>query len=255
MASQVTTEKRNGVGILTIERERQLNALNVEVMDRISAALDEWEYDDEIDVVIFIGAGTRAFAAGADLQELASLSHQEVRERYPMAGLFDRIDNYRKPSIAAVNGIAFGGGFELALACDLRVASPTAEFRFPEVGLGIIPGAGGTQRLSRLLNESMATYLILSGEGLSAERAFEMGLVCRLDEDPLNSAIEIADTLRAKSLTAIRFARSAVKQINPSGHQKEQLYQGLAFASDDRTEGIDAFLSRRAPSFSATDAT
>lgn len=254
-SSVINSEVINGVGIVSINRPKAYNALNIEVLNEINSILDEWATDNEVSAVIFTGCGDKAFAAGADLTELSKLSPIEVMHDYPMAPLFNRIEGFCKPTIAAVNGLALGGGFELALACDIRVASPGAKFAFPELGLGIIPGAGGTQRLRQVANQSVALHMILTKEMMPAQRAYELGIVASIADDPLEAAKEIAGSLSTNGPLAQQLAREAIKSFATDGHAQEQLSQATAFSSDQSREGMNAFLEKRKPSFTPAEGT
>ncbi|HEY4536521.1 MAG TPA: enoyl-CoA hydratase/isomerase family protein, partial [Enteractinococcus sp.] len=193
----VLREDLDGVSVLTINRPEKFNAMNKHVLQRVEEHLDQLATDDSIDVVVFTGAGEKAFVAGADIQEL--------NRRLPYDGiigtmqrLYDKIASFSKPTIAAVNGIAFGGGHELALACDIRVGSTNALFALPETGLGILPAAGGTQRLAKIVGIGVATDMIMSGARLKADRAYELGLLTELVEpnELLEAAHEKAQRIR-----------------------------------------------------------
>ncbi|MCQ9353427.1 enoyl-CoA hydratase/isomerase family protein [Corynebacterium sp. 153RC1] len=245
----------DGVGIISINRPQAHNALNISVLNGIEEILDSWTSNEEVTAVIFTGSGGKAFAAGADLTELSKLSPTDVLRQYPMAKLFNRIEDYCKPTIAAVNGIALGGGFELALACDIRVAASGAKFAFPELGLGIIPGAGGTRRLTQVANRSIALHMILTREIMTAQRAFELGIVSKIADDALEVAKEIALTLSGNGPVAQRLAREAIKTIDSEGHAKEQLSQAVAFSNHQSIEGMRAFLEKRKPNFAIDEET
>lgn len=248
----ITTTLSDRTGIITINRPGSYNAINNDVLTRIEEVLKKWEHDASVQTVIFTGTGEKAFAAGADVTELSSLNPLEVLHTYPMASLFSRIEAFPKPTIAAVNGIALGGGFELALACDIRVASPQASFAFPELGLGIIPGAGGTQRLVEVAGRAVALHLILTRDLMPAERAFQLGVFAAVDDDPIAFGLTLAKTLSANGPTAQRLARDAIKNTrvssgNACGHQVEQLSQAVALSGSESREGVMAFLEKRKP--------
>lgn len=242
----------SGIGIITISRPRQFNALNTEVLNAINSVLEKWESCDAVQAVIFTGAGKKAFAAGADIKELSQLSPWEVVNNYPMAKLYNRIESYPKPTIAAVNGLALGGGFELALSCDIRIADPQSRFAFPELGLGIIPGAGGTQRLREVAGKAVALDLILTRKELDAEGALQWGVITRISDDPVATAMEICNVLNENGPLAQRVARESIKASALGGHQQEQLSQGMAFSHPDSSEGLSAFLDKRTPNFDSS---
>lgn len=241
-----------GIGVITINRPSSLNAFNSTVLNAMRSVLDEWESDSAVDVVIFTGQGSKAFAAGADIAELSTLSPSQIIHDYPMAALYEHIESYPKPTIAAIDGLALGGGFELALACDIRVASPKSRFAFPELGLGIIPGAGGTQRLRNVAGRGVALDLILTREMISAEQALNWGIISRVEDSPLVAAQEMSQGLRKNSPLAQRLAREAIKSQPAEGHRVEQLSQSTAFSHSDRAEGMAAFLEKRTPRFSSS---
>src|SRR5260370_6424999 len=173
----ILVERRERVAIITINRPEKRNALNIQTRAEGAAVLDELRADESVRVVVFTGAGDKAFIAGADIAEFADRTAIEQREVMLERGLFNAIDTFPKPVIAMVNGYCLGGGCELALACDIRIASEKARFGQPEINLGIIPGGGGTQRLARLVGEGMAMQMILTGDMINAQQAKEMGLV------------------------------------------------------------------------------
>lgn len=251
-ANVVEYSHESGIGIITINRPRQFNALNTEVLNAINSVLEKWESCDAVQAVIFTGAGDKAFAAGADIKELSQLSPWQVVNEYPMAELYNRIESYPKPTVAAVNGLALGGGFELALSCDIRIADPQSRFAFPELGLGIIPGAGGTQRLREVAGKAIALDLILTRKELDAEAALQWGVITRISNDPVAAAMEICHALNENGPLAQRVAREAIKAGALGGHQQEQLSQGVAFSHSDRAEGLSAFLDKRTPNFNSS---
>lgn len=251
-ANVVEHSHESGVGIITINRPRQFNALNTEVLNAINSVLEKWESCDAVQAVIFTGAGKKAFAAGADVKELSQMTPWEVVNEYPMAKLYNRIESYPKPTVAAVNGLALGGGFELALSCDIRIANPESRFAFPELGLGIIPGAGGTQRLREVAGKAIALDLILTRKELDAEAALQWGVITRISDDPVAAAMEICHALNENGPLAQRVARESIKAGALGGHQQEQLSQGLAFSHPDSSEGLSAFLDKRTPNFNSS---
>jgi enoyl-CoA hydratase len=245
-----------GVAVLTINRPDKRNALNAATRSELVAALDRIRDDPAVRVLVITGAGDRAFVAGADIAEFAERTPLEQRAAMEGRRVFDEIASLPKPTIAMVNGFALGGGCELAMACDLRVASRSARFGQPEIRLGLIPGGGGTQRLPRLVGAGAALRMILSGEPVDAEEAFRIGLVDVLvDAGELRArTMDIAGTMAAYSPVALRLAKEAVAAAweTPlgAGLALERELFITAFASDDRREGVRAFMDKRAPDFS-----
>jgi enoyl-CoA hydratase len=248
-------ERRNRVAIITINRPEKRNALNIKTREEGAAALDELRDDDSIGVVVFTGAGDKAFIAGADIAEFAGRTSLTQRDVMLGRSLFTAIDIFPKPIIAMVNGYCLGGGCELALACDIRIASDTASFGQPEINLGIIPGGGGTQRLTRLVGEGKAMELILSGDIINAQEALTLGLVNTVvpAADLEAKTMELANRIAEKSPIALRMAKEAVKIASRSnldeGLRREVDLFALCFSSEDKDEGVTAFLEKRKPAF------
>lgn len=251
--SVVLVEREPPVGVVLLNRPDALNALNDEVMGALVDALEELDGDDGIRCVV-LGGSERAFAAGADIGQMAEASAMEMYE----ARRIDRWDAIRKvrtPIVAAVSGFCLGGGCELAMACDLIVASETAQFGQPETGLGIIPGAGGTQRLTRAIGKAKAMDVILSGRFLTAEEAERAGLVARVvaKEAWLEEAKALARAIADKGPIAQRLAKESVNRAFEStletGLDFERKLLYLAFASEDASEGLTAFTEKRKPEF------
>lgn len=252
----VLRKDTNGVAVLTINRVEKFNAMNKHVMDQLDSHLTDIEFDDTIDVVIFTGAGEKAFVAGADIQDLnRRLPYDAIIGR--MQRLYDRISTFTKPTIAAVNGIAFGGGNELTLACDIRVGSTNALFALPETGLGIIPGAGGTQRLARIVGIGVATDVIMSGARLNAHRAFELGLLTELvePEELMDTAHHKARRIRSKGPLALKLVKQVLQRGFDVDHETgmllERLAQAVVSSTEEKAEGTSAFLEKRDPDYSA----
>ena len=251
----ILVERRERVAIITINRPEKRNALNIQTRAEGAAVLDELRTDDSVRVVVFTGAGDKAFIAGADIAEFADRTALTQREVMLERGLFNAIDTFPKPVIAMVNGYCLGGGCELALACDIRVASDKASFGQPEINLGIIPGGGGTQRLTRLVGEGKAMEMILSGEIINAQEAFRLGLVNHVvPADQLETkTMEIANRIAEKSPIALRLAKEAVKLASRSnldeGLRREVDLFALCFSSEDKEEGVKAFLEKRKAEF------
>jgi enoyl-CoA hydratase len=248
-------ERRGRVAIITINRPEKRNALNIQTRAEGAAALDELRDDESVGVVVFTGAGDKAFIAGADIGEFAGRTALTQRDVMLGRSLFTAIDSFPKPVIAMINGYCLGGGCELALACDLRIASETASFGQPEINLGIIPGGGGTQRLTRLVGEGKAMELILTGDIINATTALQLGLVNMVvaASELEAKTLEMANRIAEKSPIALRMAKEAVKIASRSnldeGLRREVDLFALCFSSEDKDEGVTAFLEKRKPQF------
>jgi enoyl-CoA hydratase len=246
-------ERRERVAIITINRPDKRNALNIKTREEGAALLEELGADDSVGVVVFTGAGDKAFIAGADIGEFAGRTAMMQRNVMTSRSLFTAIDTFPKPVIAMINGYCLGGGCELALACDIRIASETASFGQPEINLGIIPGGGGTQRLTRLVGEGKAMELILSGEIIDAKTAHAIGLVNHVfPADQLQAkTMEIANRIAGKSPVALSLAKESVKLASRSnldeGLRREVDLFALCFSTADKDEGVSAFLEKRKP--------
>ena len=250
----ILTQVEDGVGWITVNRPDVRNALNTQVLGDIRQALAEFRYDREVGVVAFTGAGDRAFAAGADIGELKERTVLDALAS-TMQGVYDEVEAYEKPTIAAVNGLALGGGCELAMACDIRIASENARFGQPEVALSIIPGAGGTQRLARLVGKGKATEMILTGKPVDAAEALRIGLVTHVvaPETLVEAVRETAVAILEKGPLAVRLAKLAIQTgfetDQKTGLVVERLVQAILFATEDKQEGTSAFLEKREPRF------
>jgi enoyl-CoA hydratase len=251
----VLLDRRDRVAVITINRPEKRNALNIQTRAEGAAVLDELRADDSVRVVVITGAGDKAFIAGADIGEFAERTAISQREIMLERGLFNAVDTFPKPIIAMVNGYCLGGGCEVALACDIRVASETASFGQPEINLGIIPGGGGTQRLTRLVGEGKAMEMILTGEIIDAQTAFNLGLVNHVVPAAQleTKTMEIANRMAEKSPIALRLAKEAIKLASRSnldeGLRREVDLFALCFSSEDKDEGVRAFLEKRKPEF------
>jgi enoyl-CoA hydratase len=242
----------DGVALVTIDRPEVLNALDSETMRQLVEALEELDLDDRVHCIVVTGAGDRAFAAGADIKEMAGQTPVTLTIANSFAR-WERIRRIRKPIIAAVRGYALGGGCELAMACDMIVAADDAIFGQPEIRIGVIPGAGGTQRLTRALGKAKAMELILTGRQLPAAEAAENGLVTRLvaREETLPQALALAAEVAAQPLIAVIAAKEAVNRAFElsleAGLEFERRNFFLLFASEDQKEGMAAFVEKRKP--------
>jgi len=248
-------ERRGRVALITINRPEKRNALNIQTREEGAAALDELRDDESVRVVVITGAGDKAFVAGADIGEFKGRTAVSQRDVMTARSLFTAVDTFPKPVVAMVNGFCLGGGCELALACDLRIAGDRASFGQPEINLGIIPGGGGTQRLTRLVGEGKAMELILTGDIIDAQTAFQIGLVNMVvpAADLEGKTMELASRIADKSPVALRMAKEAVKTASRSnldeGLRREVDLFALCFSSEDKDEGVNAFLEKRKPEF------
>jgi enoyl-CoA hydratase len=249
-------EREAVVAILTIDRPQRLNALDARTIDELDHAFHDLHKDDSIRCVIVTGAGDRAFVAGADIHEMSTDVPESARQR-ALRGqrVFDAIEALGKPTIAAINGVALGGGCELAMACTLRMASETARFGQPEINLGLIPGFAGTQRLSRLVGKTRALELILTGRTLTAAEALAIGLINRVVPAGalMTESRALAEELAAKPAVAVRYAMQAItsglEMSFSEGCQLEAALFGMVAATEDMKEGTRAFLEKRKPEF------
>jgi enoyl-CoA hydratase len=251
----ILLERDGAVVLITVNRPEKRNALNAAVRREIVEALDELAGDDRTRVVVFTGSGEKAFVAGADISEFAERTQLEQRRATTGRSVFDEIAAFAKPTIAMINGFALGGGCELALACDLRIASDGARLGQPEVNLGIIPGGGGTQRLPRLVGMGQAMRLVLSGEIVDAREALRIGLVDLVfpAAELRGETMKMAAMMASKSPVALQMAKAAVRAAAEmplgAGLAYETELFVTCFASEDKREGIAAFLEKRDPMF------
>ena len=247
--------KKDGIGYVTMNREKALNALNTDVLTELKHVFTSIDQDDAVKIAIITGKG-RAFIAGADIGQMAELSGSEGRDMTIQGQeVMESIENITKPVIAAINGFALGGGNELSMACDIRIASENAKFGQPEVNLGIIPGYGGTQRLPRLVGKGMAKKLIYSAEMIDAAEAYRIGLVDEVvpAEELMDAAEKLARTIMSKAPISIKMAKVAINNgMNcdlKTGVQFEAEAYTSTFVSEDRIEGMTAFLQKRKAEF------
>lgn len=251
----IQMEIEGPIGLLTINRPDKLNALNATVRQELMGAVDDLAQRDEVRVAILSGAGPKAFVAGADVSEFASRTPAEQRALYDRRRVYDALAEFPKPLICAVHGYCLGGGSELALACDVRVADRTARFSQAEIRLGLIPGAGGTQRLARLVGPGQAMRLALTGDMIDAEEAYRIGLVEFLVDEGrhLSRARELAERMARWSPVALRLAKRSIRATleTPlsSGLELEKELFLAAFSSEDGREGVQAFVEKRDPEF------
>jgi enoyl-CoA hydratase len=250
----ILVERDASVGIVTLNRPAELNALSTAVIAEVADALSAFDRDPDIGCLVLTGAGEKAFAAGADIKEMAEQSPIDM-----LLGSFDaweRLRRLHKPLIAAVGGYALGGGCELALHCDLIVASENARFGQPEINLGIIPGAGGTQRLARVLGKHLTMEMVLTGRQFTAQELAAHGLINRVvpKGEHLSEALKLAKEIAAKAPIAARLAKEAVlaafETSLEEGLERERKNFFLLFATEDMREGMRAFIEKRAPHFS-----
>ena len=255
--SVVLLEKTDGVALIKLNRPEAMNSLNEQLLLELEKRVREANEDPEVQVMIFTGEG-RAFAAGADIADMLTYDEKAGYE-YGRLGqrVFRSIEKSEKPSIAAINGFALGGGCELAMACDMRIASCKAKFGQPEVGLGITPGYSGTQRLPRLIGKARAIELILTAEIISAAQAFEYGLLNKVvpPEKLMEEAYALAARIIKNAPLAVRYSNRAIKEGLETADMDEAIaieakYFGMCFATADQKEGMGAFLDKRKPAFS-----
>lgn len=247
-------ETQGPVAIITLNRPKALNALNSELISEVGKALDVAEHDDAIGAIVMTGS-EKAFAAGADIKEMESKSFQDVYLQDFITNGWEHVTTVRKPVIAAVAGYALGGGCEMAMMCDFILAADNAKFGQPEINLGIIPGAGGTQRLTRFVGKSKAMEMCLTGRMMDAEEAERAGLVSRVIEADklLDEAIKTAKDIAAKSRITVFIAKESVNRSYETTLREGVLFERrnfhASFATEDRSEGMQAFIEKREPSF------
>ena len=250
----ILTDTRGPVGLITLNRPDALNALNKQLMDELSQALDGYEADDAIGCVVITGS-VKAFAAGADIKEMAEKSYMDAYLADFITIGWERVTICRKPVIAAVAGYALGGGCELAMMCDFIIAADNAKFGQPEITIGTIPGAGGTQRLTRFVGKSKAMEMVLTGRMMDAEEAERAGLVSRVVplDSLMDEALQAADTISGLSRPVMMMAKEAVNRAYETtlaeGVRFERRLFHSTFATDDQKEGMAAFVEKRQPNF------
>lgn len=252
----ITVEREGAVGIVTLARPKVLNALSAQLLTELVDALEDFDRDPEVRCIALLGSD-RAFAAGADIGMMAEASPLDMARENTFARI-ERIRDLATPVVAGVSGFALGGGCELAMACDMIVASETAQFGQPEINLGIIPGAGGTQRLTRAVGKALAMDLILTGRSLTAIEARDAGLVARVVAAPAwrDETLAVCRTIASKSPIALRAARDTVNAAFETtlhaGIEFERRAFHVLFASEDQKEGMRAFLDKRTPAFTGS---
>ena len=251
----ILVDKRGSVALVTVNRPDKLNALNSTVRRELVHAFGALGADDSVRAIVLAGAGEKAFIAGADITEFAGRAPLEQRAAMRTDSVYEAASQCAKPIIAAIHGYCLGGGCELSMACDLRIASEDARLGQPEVNLGIIPGGGGTQRLPRLVGEGYAMKMILTGDWIPAAEALRIGLVEEVvpRDKLLERALEIAGKIAEKSPVAVRLAREAIKASRRTGLDEVLELEGnlfaVGFSSQDKEEGVAAFLEKRKPTF------
>ena len=250
----VLVEKRDGVAIITLNRPKALNALSAQLMAELGEALMEFEADSDVGCIVVTGS-EKAFAAGADIKEMQSKSYMDVYAEDFITSSWETITRVRKPVIAAVAGYALGGGCELAMMCDFIIAADNAKFGQPEINLGVIPGAGGTQRLTRFVGKSKAMDMILTGRNMDADEAERSGLVSRVvpAADLMDETVKVATRIAALSLPSVMMAKESVNRsyettLAEGVRFERRLFQST-FASEDQKEGMAAFVEKRQPNF------
>jgi enoyl-CoA hydratase len=247
----ILTETRSRVGLITLNRPKTLNALNNQLMREVMDALEAFDSQEAVGSMVITG-NEKAFAAGADIKEMADSSAVQMKSN-DYTAVFDRIRSIHKPVIAAVSGWALGAGCEVAMSCDMIVASASAKFGQPEITIGVIPGAGGTQRLTRAVGKAVAMEMILNNRILTAQEAYQLGLVNRVvpAETYLDEALRLAEEIASRAPLAVRAAKKMINQVD-----EESLSAGLAeekqefynlFSSEDQKEGMQAFIEKRKP--------
>ena len=251
MYETITLERRGKVALLTINRPDKLNALNNKVHTEAVAVLDELRKDDSVRVLVITGAGEKAFVAGADISEFEGQTPVTQRDSFHERSLFNSIDSFPKPVIAMVNGFCLGGGNELSMACDIRMASENARFSQPEINLGILPGAGGTQRLTRFVGKSKAMDMCLTGRNMDAAEAERVGLVTKVVpvDKLVDEAVKMGEVIAKKSRAVVYMIKESVNRAYETTLREGVLFERRvfhsAFALEDKAEGMAAFKEKR----------
>ena len=252
--NNILVKIEDGVGLITLNRPKALNALNSELLDELVAVLEAWDADEAVRAIVLTGS-ERAFAAGADIREMAPRSYMDMFKANFFAAAADRIAAVRKPIVAAVAGYALGGGCELAMLCDFIIAADTAKFGQPEINLGVMPGIGGTQRLTRLVGKSKAMEMCLTGRNMDAQEAERAGLVSRVVPagDLLHEALDAARKIAGQSPLAVMMNKELVEAayettLATGVTMERRLFHSL-FAFEDQKEGMAAFIEKRPPRF------
>lgn len=254
--NNIILEKENHIAIVTINRPKALNALNTETLKELNQVVEEITIDDNIYVVLITGSGEKAFIAGADITEMKDMNVIKAR-KFSMLGnnIFRKLEAMEKPVIAVLNGFTLGGGLELAMACDIRIASARSKFGQPEVGLGITPGFGGTQRLARLVGMGVAKELLYTGRIIDANEAFRIGLINKVVEPEklLEEAMNLARIIASNAPVAVKLAKSAVNRGIQMDIDTAIMYEaeafGECFSTEDQKEGMLAFIEKRDKKF------
>jgi enoyl-CoA hydratase len=253
----ILVEPQDGVAFVTVNRPKVMNALNAQTLTELAHAFDALEQDPAVRALVITGAGDKAFVAGADINELKAMSSAMEAKELAFFGqqVFARLEKASKPSVAMINGFALGGGCELALACTLRTASKTARLGLPEVSLGIIPGYGGTQRLSRIAGPGVAREWVLSGDMFGAEEAHRVGIVNRIfaPEELREGTLKLVKTILSRGPVAVRLALETIRRGQNMSQQEAEIIEsdmfGLASTTADMKEGMAAFLEKRPARF------
>tara|TARA_R110002110_G_scaffold12692_26_gene60360 strand:+ start:14629 stop:15405 length:777 start_codon:yes stop_codon:yes gene_type:complete len=250
----ILVEKKGAVGVVTLNRPDALNALNGALMDELTQALDAYEADEDVHCIVITGS-QKAFAAGADIKEMQPKSYMDVYKEDFITANWERATRCRKPVIAAVAGYALGGGCELAMMCDFIIAADTAKFGQPEIKLGVMPGAGGTQRLTRFVGKSKAMEMCLTGRMMDADEAERAGLVSRVvpADNLMEEALKVAEAVAGMSLPIAMMTKESVNRAYETtlaeGVRFERRLFHSMFATEDQTEGMAAFVEKRSPQF------
>ena len=249
----IIAENRGRIGLVTLNRPEAMNALNPTILGELMDALEAFDADENVGAMVIAG-NEKVFAAGADIKEMATASEEQMRQS-PFIGLFSRIREIKKPVIAAVSGWALGGGCELAMSCDMIVASEKAKFGQPEITIGVIPGAGGTQRLTLAVGKALAMEMVLNNRTLSAQEALQFGLVNRVVplESFLDEAIALAEEIANRAPVAVRAGKEAVnaafeRSLTDGLAAEKELFYSL-FSTEDQKEGMGAFIEKRKPNW------